>query len=216
VGLASGALFLIAAWPLLRETGVLDLINHPGSLVRVGPDRAELLRWAYLTDMLGYYLLLAPMVLALRRELAPPGRRAGLELATAGGLAYVLVGATGAVTLAVVSPPLIRGAAAGDATAVMMFTTITEAVHHGLWQTLDAITGGIWLVLTGLAMRRVGTPALGVTAVVMGAASLIGSASRVLDVEPLIAVLFPLLAALPIWFFLVGLRLLRDRPFSVT
>lgn len=216
MGFASGALFLAAVWRLLSEAGVLDLINHPGLLVRVGPDRAELLRWAYLTDMFGFYLLLAPMMLALRRELAPPGRRAGLELATAGGLAYVLIGATGAVTLAVVSPPLIGAAAQGDAAAITMFITLTEAVHHGLWQTLDAITGGIWLVLIGVAMRRAGAPGLGITAVLMGVASLLGSASRVLDLEPLIAVLLPLLAAIPIWLLLVGLRLLRDRPFSVT
>jgi hypothetical protein len=89
-------------------------------------------------------------------------------------------------------------------------------VRHGLWQTLDAITGGIWLLLTGVAMRRAAAPALGITAIVMGMASLIGSTSRVLGVEQLIAVLFPVLAAFPIWVLLVGVRLLRDRPFAAS
>ncbi len=213
IGLATGALLMAAAWPLLDEFGLLDLVNEPGLLVRVGPDRAELLRWGYLADMLGFYLLLAPMMLALRRELAPPGRRAELDLATAAGLAYVLIGAMGAVTLAVVSPPLITSAAEGDAAAVTTFTTFTEAVQHGLWQTLEAIPLGLWLLVTGLAMRRSGAPALGIAAVVFGVALFVGSASRVLDVEPLIAILFPLLAVLPIWVLLVGVRLLRDRPF---
>jgi hypothetical protein len=167
--------------------------------------------------MLGFYLLLAPLMLALRRELAPPGHREGLDLATIAGLSYVLIGSMGAVTLAVASPPLINAAAEGGtsgATAVTMFTTLTEVVHHGLWQTLEAIPLGIWLLMTGLAMRRAGAPVLGVTAAVLGVGSLIGSASRILDVEPLIAVLIPLLGLLPIWIFFAGLRLLRYRSFA--
>jgi hypothetical protein len=206
-----------AAGPVLDEVGLFGMFEDPAALIRVGPDNAGFLRWAYLAGMFGFYLLLTPVILALRRELAPPGRRAHLDLGMAGGLAYVLLGAAGAAILATISPPLVEAFAAGDpaeqAAALSTFSAFTEAVQLGLWQTLGLIPLTAWLVITGRALRRAGTPALGVAAMVLGVLAAVAWGAQVLDFEPLIGALVDLLIVLPVWVLLVGLRLLRQEAF---
>lgn len=209
ISVVTALLFLLAARDLLPEAG-LGLVNDPGMLIGIGPDDAGLLRWAYLADMLGYYFLLAPVILVLRQQ----DGSSVANLGAAGGLAYVVIGSLGAVMLATVSPPLIESFAGGGpverAAARTTFVALTEGVHHGLWQSLDPIVAGAWLLVSGRSLRRAGASAIRGMAVVISVLALAGSASRILGLETAVLVLLvPLSGLIPIWLLLLGLRLLR-------
>jgi hypothetical protein len=101
VGGLSGVLFLAAG------EFRLDSLLDPVRLLGVGSLGAQLLRWGALTDMLGYYLLLVPLVVCIGRELRP---RCGpiVDLFTVSGVLYAAIGATAAVVLAEAGPVLLR------------------------------------------------------------------------------------------------------------
>jgi hypothetical protein len=92
VGGLSGVLFLVAG------EFRLDSLLDPVRLLGVGSSRAQLLRWGALTDMLGYYLLLVPLVVCVGSELRPRGGPI-VDLFTVAGVLYAGIGATAAVVL---------------------------------------------------------------------------------------------------------------------
>jgi hypothetical protein len=70
----SGVLFLLAT------DGDLSQIFHVERLVSHAAQNAELFRWAMILDMLGYYVLLAPLFVAVAGDCttsASRGRRCG-------------------------------------------------------------------------------------------------------------------------------------------
>jgi hypothetical protein len=147
-----------------------DTLLHPSRLLQGGASTPDLLRWAALTDMLGYYLLFAPLVVALGDRLRD---RAGplADLFTLGGLGYALIGATGAVVLAVAGSDLLNlhatsSGATRDAAAVG-FRAVSEAVYHGVWATLEVIPLGLWAIGTG-ALLWTGQRTLGAVGVGLG------------------------------------------------
>jgi hypothetical protein len=200
-----------ATWDLVPELG-LNLVNDPGMAIRIGPDDAGMLRWAYLADMVGYYLLLVPIILALRAEDPSP---AG-DIGAVGGLAYVVLGGGGAALLAALSPPLIdafaEGGPAERVAARTTFVALTEGVQHGVWQSVDAIAIGTWALLVGRSLRRTGAGLVGGLALVMGVLALAGAVARILGFDTALLVVFlPLGGLIPLWLLLVGLRFLRQR-----
>jgi hypothetical protein len=212
ISVVTALLFVVAVWDLVPDFG-LDLVNHPGLAIRIGPDDAGLLRWAYLADMVGYYLLFTPVILALRRD--DPGPIS--DLGAVSGLAYVFIGSIGAVLLATVSPPLIESYAGGGsverAAAQTTFVALTEGVQHGLWQSLEVIPGAVWLLIGGVSLRRAGAGAVGGLALLIGVLALAGAAARILGLDTALLVVFiPLGGLIPAWMLLIGLRFLRPRP----
>ena len=65
----SGVLFLLAI------DGHLSEIFHIERLVGHAPGNAELFRWAMILDMLGYYVLLAPLFVGVGRRLFDLGEQ---------------------------------------------------------------------------------------------------------------------------------------------
>jgi hypothetical protein len=98
----SGALFLLAI------DGHLSEIFYVERLVGQAPGNAELLRWALILDMLGYYVLLAPLFVAVGRRLFDLGEQ-GAALWTIGALMYVTAGSVAAMALAYGVPPILHG-----------------------------------------------------------------------------------------------------------
>jgi hypothetical protein len=85
----------------------VEVFSDMTLFISVGASGANLLRWAWVLDMLGYYLLLAPVAFVLWYWLKPRGpTRVGFY--TFCGLAYMRIGAIGAAILAAVWPPLIN------------------------------------------------------------------------------------------------------------
>ncbi|HET7518746.1 MAG TPA: hypothetical protein VFN05_13865 [Actinomycetes bacterium] len=140
-------------------------------LVAQAPGNAETFRWAVIRDMLGYYVLLAPLFVAVGRRLYDLGEQ-GAGWWTIGALIYVTAGSVAAMALAYGVPPILEGygqaSGSGRQGLVLALTALVEAAVRGGWQTLDPIVVGAWAVASGLALRRLGRRALGAVGVVLG------------------------------------------------
>jgi hypothetical protein len=169
--------FAVAAVTLEVVAGVMysaaagpssGLSVDPSKLLVSGPTGASLIRWGSLIDMFGY-LSIAPVVIYLRARYAT-ARYA--DLFAAAGLALVLVGSIGAVSMATAAPPLITDYAAANAAQKQVllpaFATLYRAVVLGMWQTLETIPATVWLLGTASAARREGPRSVFVILLVLG------------------------------------------------
>jgi hypothetical protein len=164
-------------------------------------------------DIFGYYLLLAPLALLLWSRLQPKGMNL-VTLYTFCGLAYILVGATGAATLAAISPPLIEGYGHASAQQQQMYEVVfsgfINVVYVGLWNLLESSLSGIWWLGIGLFLRRE-QPALGIFTTVLGIFALLDALGRILNIQLIYTVgLAGILLFIPIWTLWFGIDLLRS------
>jgi hypothetical protein len=141
---------------------------EPAKLLASGPAGASLIRWGSLIDMLGY-LSIAPVVLYLRARYST-ARYA--DLFAWAGLALVVIGSIGAVSMATAAPPLISDYATATGAVkqalVPAFATLYRAVVPGMWQTLETIPATVWLLGTASAARREGPRSVFAILVVFG------------------------------------------------
>jgi hypothetical protein len=183
--------------------------------LRTGARGAALGRWSMVADMFGYYLLIAPAVIYLGRDLQ---RRGGLwtRLFTSSLLAYVLIGAMGAAVLAAAMPALmtahVTAAPAERAAIETVYRALTDAVYGGLWNILEEVVAGVgWLGLGWLKHAR--RPRLGKLTMALGAACLLDGLANVAGAKPVADIgLYAYLLLAPAWAVWVGLRILRDPP----
>lgn len=126
------------------------------------------------------------------------------------------IGAIGAVVLATVLPGLIRsfvGATGAERHAVALtFSTLIDAVHRGLWQTLEAIPASVWFLITGIRLRRAGVTVAGWVPVVLAVFGFATSLGWMIDVPVVVVVALPVFLLFPLWVLWVGLWLLRGAP----
>ncbi len=196
----------------------VDPFSNPTSLLGSGANGATLFRWGMILDMFGYYLLLAPLALLVWSRLKPRGMNL-ITLYTFCGLAYMLIGAIGAATLAAISPPLIEGY--GQASAQqrqvyeVVFSGFLNVVYVGLWNLLESSLGGIWWLGIGLLLRRE-QPALGIFTIVLGIFALLDALGRILNIQIIYTVgLAGVLLLIPIWSLWFGIDLLGSRKMRI-
>ncbi len=214
------AVSAILAAPLAIGTAALSLAAASGnaqalmdgSLIAVGPRGANLFRWAMLLDAFSYYLLLAPLAFWLWDWLKSRGRHL-IRFYTVCGLAYILIGAIGAIVLSAVEPPLIIEYAQASASRreilQVVFNSFYRAVDRGLWNPLEALLAAIWWIGIGFAVRRERT-ALGIVTIVLGISALLDAVGRILSVEAIFQVgVSGLFVLLPVWALWFGIDLLR-------
>ena len=129
---------------------------QPTRIVGSGATSAELLRWAAVLDLFGYYLATAVLAYVLWRQLRPRNPLIA-DLSTLAALGYALAGGVGAAVLAVVAPMLMHdytdAAAAGQAVIAAQFATLMEVVWRAIWQFLDAILLAAWWLGIGWLLR---------------------------------------------------------------
>jgi hypothetical protein len=218
----AGAL-AIAAAPLTVLGLVLGLLivdfdaesfRDPDVVLALGPDAAGTLRVSYLLVMLGSYLLLVPLAVALWSRLGPR-RDATWTTALVAGLAYLGLGAAGASVLAAVWPALIEqyATSGADQSAVRVaFVTATRIAEDGLQGAVQNLAGGVWWTLVGLRLRQAGHSRLGWLTLVLGAASTVNALGSLLAAEALTLLGLTLTVLLaPVWSIAVGVTLVRDR-----
>ena len=141
---------------------------EPSRLLASGATGAALIHWGSLIDMFGY-LSIAPVVLYLRARHA---NARYVDIFAAAGLALVVIGSIGAVSMATAAPPLINdyvtATAAQKQALLPAFATLYRAVVLGLWQTLETIPAAIWLLGMASAVRRERQRSLFVVLLVIG------------------------------------------------
>jgi uncharacterized protein DUF4386 len=214
------AVTAIVSFPLALASDVLvglptnfspDIATHPALMLSGGTAGANLLRWSMILDMFGYYLPLLPVALFVQRWLRP-GNPNWVRFYTICGLGYILIGASGASTLAAVQPPLINayGQASLEQRIVLetVFITVWNMVFGGLWK-LGGLLAGLWFLGIGLLLRderRI----FSIVSIILGASPFLGFLGGSLGIESLFllgASIFGLLA--PIWALWIGIDLLR-------
>jgi hypothetical protein len=85
----------------------LNMFLQPTLILGSGASSAELLRWAAVLDLFGYYLATAVLAQVLWRHLRPRHLRIA-DLSTAAAVGYALAGVVGAAVLAMVAPMLMH------------------------------------------------------------------------------------------------------------
>jgi hypothetical protein len=200
---AVGTSVLLAMVPG-ADSGDLGALLYGGS--------TGLLRWSMLLDLLGFYLLPAPLALLLWARYRSD--ELGMaELATLSGIAYMLIGAIGATVLAAVAPGLSAAYASADApqqaSIALVSSALVDGVVGGIWNILEMPLAGIWWLWLGLALwpeRRV----LGATTLTLGACSFIDGVLTALGLDTIAT---PFLSAylflMPVWALWWGILLLR-------
>jgi hypothetical protein len=165
----------------------LNALSNPSTLITIGTDGALLFRWGMVLDVFGYYLLLTPLALWWWKWLKPNGSLL-VTLYTWCGLAYILVGAMGAILLAAVEPPLIiqyvQASSTQRETLQIVFTSFLNAVYLGLWNPLEALLAGIWWVGVGSLLRRE-RRGLGIVSILLGVGALLDAFGNFMGVEPI-------------------------------
>jgi hypothetical protein len=158
-----------------------DILNDPQAFVARGTAAAGLVRWACVVDLIGY-LLMAPVVIYFYRRLQGDPL---VAVYTFAGLAYVLIGAAGAVILGAAGPALMHAypsALGAQQEAIRTnFSTLHLIVLRGLWQTLELIPAAVWLLGVGRGFYRSSARTLGIVLLVIGALAAVGAAGRLLS-----------------------------------
>ena len=185
---------------------------NPVSFLSVGANGANLLRWGLILDMLGYYLPLLPIALFIQHWLKAKNP-IWMHFYTTCGLGYILIGATGAVALAVVQPPLINEYAQASAEQRLVLETVFGAIwniiYSGLWNILGELLIGIWFLGIGLLLRSE-RRALGLVAMIVGISGLLDSLGNMLGIDGLALLgLSVYIILAPIWTLWFGIDILR-------
>lgn len=189
-----------------------EAYDDPMQLLGMANLNVPLLRWAMLTDLFGYYLLLLPCIYFLRpylREQTP-----WANLITYCGTTYVLIGAIGAVVMAEVVCPLLTQYATASPTQQALLQTTYQAlnrlVYNGLWNLLETLLAGVWWTMTGAVLRTWHKP-LGWVTMVLGLFTALDALGNLLSLPLPAAIglnIYLLLA--PVWAIWLGVLLWRQ------
>lgn len=154
--------------------------------VAASSEDAVYVKWGALADMLGYYLIPAGLIVTVRNRV-PWTSSTVRDIATAGGVAYAVMGSIGAVVLAVAAAPLIG---AGPDSRLTLETT--ARMVEGIWQWLEPVPFTAWAVGMALAFR--GRSSLWLAAFsILAVGGVLVWLGRIVDVEPV------LIAGLALW-----------------
>lgn len=180
IGLASDILFL-AAFQFR-----IDWFLEPTRILGAGSTSGELLRWASVLDLIGYYLATGVLAYALWRILRPRDPVLA-DLSTLAAFAFTVAGGTAAAVLAMVGPMLMEqhAAATGAAERAVIagqFTLLFEVVWRSVWQLFDPIVLGAWWLGIGLLLQG-DQPLLSRLSMALAAAALIGFLLTVLGLD---------------------------------
>lgn len=173
----SGFLFFAAAGYSAQAN------QDPQALLAAGGS-PDIFRLASVVDLFGY-LLVAPLVAYLYHRFRDDPRTV---LYTAAGFAYILVGAIGAIIFLAAEPMLLRSYASASATVAQRaaitttFTALYQIVVVGLWQTLEGLPAGVWLLGTGSNLYRGNRRALALVPFALGSLYLLLAAVRLLGI----------------------------------
>lgn len=193
---ASVAFFAAFSWDIEAAT-----FGDPSAVLDGGPAAAALLRWGAVGDMFFSYLLLAPLALYLHRRLRANGPWLA-DLGAIAGFAYIFVGAAGAAILAIAGSSLVEAyaiAPVADQPAIAAsFGMVRDIVFFALWQMLDPITAGTWVLTTGVLLRNE-RPMLSRLLIVVGAALVTLSAMSMLGTHSVAVLVLIVAVAFVVW-----------------
>jgi hypothetical protein len=206
VGMTSNLLFL-AAFQFR-----LDWFREPTRVLAGGARSAELLRWASVLDLIGYYLATAVLAYVLWQWLRPRNRLIA-DLSAVAAFGYVLAGGVGAAVLAMVGPMLMHtyteSAADSQTLIAAQFAVLFELVWRAIWQMLDGILLAAWWLGIGLLVRE-DRPGLSRLSLALAAAAVFGVVTNIIGLnlarDVMLGITFTLWTAWWIWLIVLLVR----------
>jgi hypothetical protein len=209
VGMTSNLLFL-AAFQFR-----LDWFREPTQVLGAGATSAELLRWASVLDLIGYYLATAVLAYVLWQWLRPRNHLIA-DLSAVAAVGYTLAGGIGAAVLAMVGPMLMhtytQPVTEDRAVIAAQFAVLLELVWRAIWQLLDGILLGAWWLGIGLLIRA-DLPGLSRLSLALAGVAVVGVTTNVIGLrlvrDVMLGIAFALWTA---WLFWLMVLLLRSKP----
>jgi hypothetical protein len=188
-----------------------EAYREPATVLALGEDKATVLRVSYLLTALGSYAMLVPLALWLRRRFAARDG-VGWDATSVFGLAYLGLGAAGACVLGAVIPELLRlyDGGADHATLEVAWHTANRIGEDGLQGMVQNVSGAVWWLGLGVALRQV-RPTLGWVTLVLGVASAVNAAGSLVEADALqVPGLTVTVLLAPVWSVLLGVLVLRE------
>jgi hypothetical protein len=152
-------------------------------VLTTGSRGADLWRLGSFLDMFGY-LSEIPIALYLAHRFRG---ETGIDFFTLAGILYMVMGALAAILFALAAAPLIREYAinpsAKDAIATT-FVALYRITTPGIWQTLNGILAGTWLLGIGRLAWIRGSRALAPVLVGFGVLLADGAAAHITGIFP--------------------------------
>jgi hypothetical protein len=179
-------------------------------LLSVGDRGADLFHWSMVFDIFAY-LSFAPIVL-LCWSWFRPANKTTLLLYTFCGLAYSLLGSTGAAVLGAVVPNLMRAYGLASApqreNMQMVVGAFYQSISRGVWNPLEILLVGIWFLGIASALRHQ-KRALGILALVIGFFAMLDPLGWILNNDLVFNVGVGGMVLMPIWSMWLGIDFLR-------
>ena len=191
------------------------LFSDPTPLLLIGSTGANWFHWSMAFDLLGY-LSFAPIAVLGYNWFRENGPNIVLLYSICGVL-YSVIGSIGAVSLGVVVPTLVDQypAATPSQQEVMrvIINVFYSMVVRGLWNPLEILFLGIWLLGIGPFLRRE-RPALGVLTLIIGGFAMLDALGWIIQVELIFRVGVFGISLLIAWGAWLGINVLR-RPIQI-
>jgi hypothetical protein len=189
-----------------------EAFNNPAIMLTLPGANAEASRWSMICDMIGYYMLLVPVIYYLHDWMKD--KTPWSHVITFCGLAYVLIGTIGASILAIVYPQTLK--AYGDATPEMKqiiksnFEFVNTMVYGGMWNLLEVLFAGIWWLFIGSLLFKTGNKAIGIVTILLGCFTMLDGFSGIIASAGLHEITLNVyLYASIVWAFWIGLLIYR-------
>ncbi len=186
-----------------------EVMADPASVLTIGGQAAETLRWGLVFELFGFFLLLAPAALYLWHWLRPHSPNL-VNLFTVFGLASFLIGGAEAATRLGVLPAAINayGQASGSEREMLAvaFQMFNDVYWGGLIVTVNLLLSA-WLLGIGLMMRRE-RRAFGLFTAILGVGYFLSIAVIVFRIDQL-APVQGIFVLFPIWTLWLGLVVWR-------
>ncbi len=182
--------------------------------ISAGVDGGSLMKWAWLADLFGYYLLLIPAAFFIHLWLKNRNPY-WMGILTFSGLAYLFTGCLGAAIFAKTWPTLISGFANSSGTVQeiyrLLFNNTAEIVNGGIWGNLEFLLAGIWWIGVGFVMKEE-RKVLGILSVILGFFSLLTVFGHMFDMKVIANIGLPAYLLLsPLWATWLGITIIRGK-----
>jgi hypothetical protein len=182
--------------------------------LKAGEQAGQIMKYSWLSDMLGYYLLLVPAAFLIHFWLKSKNPY-WIGIFTFCGLAYFFAGSVGAAMLAKTWPALMAEYASSSGIAreiySIVFTNTTQLVYGGLWGYLEFLLAGIWWIGIGFTLRTE-RKVLGVITIILGLFTICATVGEIFSM-PYVAltgmIVYLLLA--PAWAGWLGISIIRSK-----
>jgi hypothetical protein len=191
------------------------LFSDPTSLLLIGSTGANWFHWSMAFDLFAYLSFIPVAVLGYRWFRAK-GPNIVLVYSICGVL-YSVIGSIGAISLGVVVPTLAREyptSTPGQQEAMhVIINVFYSMIVRGLWNPLEILLLGIWLLGIGSFLRSQRT-ALGVLTLIIGGFAMLDALGWIIQVELIFRVGVFGISLLIAWGAWLGINVLR-RPIEI-